>query len=70
MDIFEPTERLARWSIYLQPYDLEIIHRPGLKHANADANSRIYSIEFIENNVDENRDYSKNHQMFGKMQTF
>ena len=59
MDIVEPTGRLARWSIYLQAYDFEIIHRPGLKHANADAMSRIYSIEFIENNVEENRDYSE-----------
>jgi hypothetical protein len=59
MDIVEPTGRLARWSIYLQAYDFEIVHRPGLKHANADAMSRIYSIEFIENKVEENRDFSE-----------
>lgn len=40
MKISDPTGRLARWSIYLQAYDFEIIHRAGRKHSNVDALSR------------------------------
>ena len=32
--------RLARWSLYLQIYDFEIIHRKGLSHTNVDVLSR------------------------------
>ncbi|CAF1137087.1 unnamed protein product, partial [Brachionus calyciflorus] len=34
MKIVDPTDRLARWSIYLQAYDFEIIHRKGKVHSN------------------------------------
>ena len=45
----DPTGRLARWNIYLQAYDLEIIHRAGVKHTNADALSRpVLEINQIE----------------------
>ena len=40
MTINDPTGRLARWSLYLQAYDFEIIHRKGKKHSNVDALSR------------------------------
>ena len=34
------TGRLARWSILLQSYDFEVIHKPGKLNTNADALSR------------------------------
>ena len=40
INIKEPTGRLARWSIYLQAYQFDILHRPGKKHQNVDAVSR------------------------------
>ena len=40
MKINDPSGRLARWSIYLQAYDMEIIHRKGSHHSNVDALSR------------------------------
>ncbi|GFY35247.1 retrovirus-related Pol polyprotein from transposon 297 [Trichonephila clavipes] len=33
--------RLMRWSLALQPFKFEVIHKPGRSHANADALSRI-----------------------------
>jgi hypothetical protein len=40
MDIKDPTGRLARWAIYLQAFEFEIIHRKGTLHQNVDALSR------------------------------
>jgi len=40
MNITDPTGRLARWAIYLQAYEFEIIHRKGNIHSNADTLSR------------------------------
>ena len=40
MSIKDPTAKLARWSIYLQSYDFEIIHRQGRVHSNVDTLSR------------------------------
>jgi hypothetical protein len=40
MTINDPTGKLARWSIYLQAYDFEIIHRRGRVHQNVDTLSR------------------------------
>ena len=37
----EPEGQLARWLEQLQEYDFSIIHRPGRKHGNADALSRM-----------------------------
>ena len=37
----EPTGMVARWLQTLANYDFKVIHRPGLKHGNADALSRI-----------------------------
>jgi transposase InsO family protein len=36
----DPTGQTARWQERLTDYDFEIIHRPGLKHGNADGMSR------------------------------
>ena len=35
-----PTGQVARWIQEIETYDLEVQHRPGLKHTNADALSR------------------------------
>ena len=43
MNIKEPSIRLARWAIYIQENDLEIVHRAGRYLVNADDNSRIPS---------------------------
>ena len=37
----EPQGQLARWLEKLQEFDFTIIHRPGKKHSNADALSRL-----------------------------
>ena len=37
----EPTGRLARWSLFLQPFNLHIKYRPGKSNQNADCLSRI-----------------------------
>ena len=36
----DPEGQLARWLEVLSSYDLELVHRPGLKHGNADSLSR------------------------------
>ena len=36
-----PQGQLARWLEELSQYDMEIVHRPGKKHLNADALSRL-----------------------------
>lgn len=46
--------RLARWAIYLQAYEFEIVHRKGSKHTNADALSRpVLAIEGVQERDDE-----------------
>jgi hypothetical protein len=37
----EPKGRLGRWILKLQPYNFEIIHKPGRIHSNVDALSRL-----------------------------
>ena len=48
MTIKDPTGKLARWSIYLQGYDFEIIHRKGEAHLNVDILSRPTQLNQIE----------------------
>ena len=40
MNVKDATGRLARWSLLLQQYDFEIVHRPGKEHGDADSLSR------------------------------
>lgn len=40
MSVQDPTGRIARWSLLIQQFDFEIIHRPGISNGNADALSR------------------------------
>jgi hypothetical protein len=40
MTIQDPTGRLARWSLLLQDFAFDVVHRPGNSHTNADALSR------------------------------
>jgi hypothetical protein len=37
----EPEGQMARWLERLQEFDFSIVHRPGKKHQNADALSRL-----------------------------
>jgi hypothetical protein len=53
LSIRDPTGRLARWSVYLQAYDFDIVHRKGLIHSNADALSRPVYMNQIEYNLDD-----------------
>jgi hypothetical protein len=41
MNIKNPASRLMRWKLELAEYDFEVVHRPGIMNANADALSRI-----------------------------
>lgn len=40
MSFKEPEGQLARWIEELQAYDFTVVHRPGVRHGNADALSR------------------------------
>lgn len=43
----EPDGQIARWIQQLGPYNFQIEHRPGKRHGNADALSRINSKETV-----------------------
>ena len=47
MNMSEPTGKFARWITYLQSFTMEIRHRAGSKHSNADALSRPPRIESL-----------------------
>ena len=40
INLKDPLGRLARWHLYLLPYQITFIHRPGTQHSNVDALSR------------------------------
>jgi hypothetical protein len=40
MSVKDVTGRLARWSLFIQQFDFEIKHRPGIANDNADGLSR------------------------------
>ena len=37
----EPEGKLANWLDFLQPFDFEIVHRPGVSHGNTNGLSRV-----------------------------
>jgi len=43
----EPKGKIGRWILKLQPYNFEIIHKPGRIHSNVDALSRLKQEEII-----------------------
>jgi hypothetical protein len=48
MTIKDVTGRLARWSLFIQQFDFDIKHRPGVTNGNADGLSRRpYSITHL-----------------------
>ena len=50
----EPERQMARWLQRLQEYQFDILHRPGKKHSNADALSRVLCRQcgFLSNEAD------------------
>ena len=44
----DQNSRLTRWSLALQPYQFDVIHRQGRAHTNADALSRISDLHFVQ----------------------
>ena len=36
----EPMAQLARWLVFIEQFDFELLHRPGIRHGNADGLSR------------------------------
>ena len=49
-----PTGRIGRWIMDLQPYNMTVIHRPGKQHQNADALSRlpVHRVNHLHENFD------------------
>jgi hypothetical protein len=45
MSVKDPGSRLLRWRIQLEEYDYEIVYKPGVQNSNADALSRICTLE-------------------------
>ena len=41
LELKDPTGRLGRWNLFLQQYNMNIVHRAGKLNGNADALSRI-----------------------------
>ena len=52
MSLEDPSGQLARWSLLIQQFDFDIVHRPGVVNTNADALSRqpynSYSLNALE----------------------
>lgn len=48
MGIKDPSTRLMRWSLALSEYTFNIEYKPGKKHTNVDALSRIRTVRFID----------------------
>ncbi len=37
-----PSGRLARWLLWMEEFDIDIVHRPGRRHGNVDGLTRAY----------------------------
>jgi len=49
--------QLARWLTYIEQFDYEVLHRPGVRHGNADALSRRPpTVELDEPGLDEDEE--------------
>ena len=46
-NIKSTNDRLARWSLFLQSYDYEIVHRKGKLYLNVDALSRLNQVLMV-----------------------
>lgn len=53
----DSTSRICRWSLKLQDFDFDIVHRPGSTHANADGLSRIPATQFDIAAISESSDF-------------
>jgi len=53
----KPMPQLARWLTYIEQFDYEVLHRPGVRHGNTDALSRRPpTIELDEQGLDEDEE--------------
>ena len=52
MNVKDPGSRLMRWRIQLAEYDYEIVHKRGSQNTNADAMSRIGSVDRVQERRD------------------
>jgi hypothetical protein len=55
MNLKDPSSQLARWSILLQNFNYDVIHRPGRRHSNVDALSRILVSDQEEKKTEEDK---------------
>jgi len=47
----EPMPQLARWLTFIEQFDYEVVHHPGIRHGNADGLSRRPSEDAVVNKV-------------------
>ena len=66
LNLKNPTGRLARWLVFLQSYDFEIVYKPGASHGNADAVSRITNLAV--NSAETNKGKTEDEKSLHKMQ--
>ena len=65
-----PTGKRARWIMYLQQFNFEIVHRPGKENKNADALSRIPEMTCFFVGVENQGEKGENNQNFQNTANF